>query len=161
MIATVVFCLSAPVWAQLGRRAENFSAMTMKGEAIDLASLKGKVVVLAFWSTRCPICQSELPNLNKLVAGYTRKEVVFIAATAENTDIVKRFLRKNSFDFQILPDSFGLMLKYSDRDSEGRFNISYPAYYIIDRTGRIRYKGNGWDQVGPLTIAIDRSLANR
>lgn len=134
----------------------------MAGKTVDLASLKNKVVVLTFWSTRCPICQSEIPQLNRLAAGNAKDaDIVFLAATTESEDIVEAFVRNNPFNFTILPDSFGLLLKYADRDAQGRLSMGFPAYYLIDRSGYVRYQASGWDKVVPLDTAIKKLVAER
>ncbi len=161
VVSIFVLSFSIGAWAQAGRKAENFTAVTMDGETVELASLKGKVVLLVFWSSRCSICQAEIPQLNELAAGYSRKNIVFLAATMENEGIVENYLRRNRFDFQVLPNSFGLLLKYADRDKEGRVNIGFPAYYLIDRSGYIQYKDSGWDKTTPLVAAINKALSNR
>ncbi len=158
--AILIFTFSVSVWAQNGRRAENFTAVTMQGKTVKLAALKGKVVLLTFWSSRCPICVTEIPKLNRLAAAYSKSDVVFLAATMENENIVESFLKDNPFDFQILPNSFGLLLKYADRDREGRLNIGFPAYYLIDRSGYIQYRDSGWDKAKPLATAINRALSD-
>jgi hypothetical protein len=92
---------------------------------------------------------------------YGKSDVVFLAATTEDENVLRSFLRHHSFNFQIMPNSFGLMLKYSKPDSEGRANISYPSYYLIDRSGRIQYHDYGWDKTRPLADAIDKALVRR
>ncbi len=64
--------------------AENFTATALDGQTFDLAGLKGKVVLITFWSTRCPICVSEAPKLNELAARYKDKDVVFLGLSMEN-----------------------------------------------------------------------------
>ncbi|MBK8465748.1 MAG: TlpA family protein disulfide reductase [Chloracidobacterium sp.] len=161
VLSIFALSFSVAVSAQVGRKAENFTAVTMDGKTVELASLKGKVVLLVFWSSRCSICQAEIPQLNEIAAGYRKKNIVFLAATMESESIAENFLRRNRFDFQILPDSFGLLLKYADRDREGRVNIGFPAYYLIDRSGYIQFKDSGWDKTKPLADAIDKTLSNR
>lgn len=161
VIFIFVFSFSAAAGAQSARKAEAFTATTIEGKAVDMAGLRGKVVLLTFWSTRCSICQSEIPKLNRLAGEYVGKEVVFLAASAEGEDILKSYLKDHPFRFRILPNSFGLMLKYERPDRDGRANIAYPAYYLIDRNGRIQYQDYGWDKAEPLADAIDKALANR
>lgn len=155
-----VLSFSAAVSAQTKVKAENFTAVTMDGDTVELAKLKGKAVLLVLWSSRCGICHSEIPRLNELIAKYAGRKIAFLAATMENETIVEAYLRKNRFDFQILPDSFGLLLKYADRDGD-RVNISFPAYFLIDRAGYVRYKDSGWDKIEPLFAAIEKTLATR
>jgi len=163
MRAVLVFFLlfGLSILAPAQRPAANFSATSIDGDRVELAALRGKVVLLTFWSTRCVICQNEQPRLNRLASEYRNRNVVFLAATTEDEGLVSSYLRHHPFSFQVLPDSFGLMLKYSPRDSQGRANIAYPSYYLIDRTGRVQYHDFGWDKIGPVGDAIDRALSDR
>jgi thiol-disulfide isomerase/thioredoxin len=61
-----------------GEAAPEFSGQASM-ELYDLDQLHGKVVVLTFWSTRCQICHSEIPNLNRVAERYRGKDVVFLA----------------------------------------------------------------------------------
>ena len=152
----------ASAFAQTGRQAEKFTATSTAGKTVELASLKGKVIVLTFWSTRCAICQNEIPNLNRLAADYANnRDVVFLAAAMEGDNIVESFVRHNPFNFTILPDSFGLLMKYSDRDEQGRLTMGFPAYFLIDGSGRVQYRDSGWDKVLPLGTAIKRLVSRR
>lgn len=159
VICVLLFAVAA--WPQGARKAEPFTAVTLDDKTVDMSSLKGKVVLLAFWSTRCPICVSEIPKLNRLASGFARNDVVFLAASAESEDVLESFLKDHPFKFKILPNSFGLMLKYAKPDRNGRANIAFPSYYVIDRSGRIQYHDFGWDKAEPIRDSIDKALANR
>src|SRR5262245_32683071 len=101
----LVISLSVAAFAQqksVGKPlAENFSAVSLDGKAFDLQDLRGRVVAIAFWSTRCPICASEIPRLNELVAANKGKDVVFLAFTTENEAKVQPYLAKKPFDYNI------------------------------------------------------------
>lgn len=149
-------------FAQSGKiRAQNFSAVTLAGDDVELESLRGKIVLLTFWSTRCQICQAEIPQLNRLAAQYKGKDVVFLAPTMEKPERVEAFIEKNHFDFEILPDSFGLVLKYADKDAKGNINMGFPAYFLINRQGEIEAKSMGWDKIDSLNSQIARLLENK
>ena len=126
------------------KTAEPFSATAMNGQNFDLESLKGKVVVLTFWSTRCPICAGEIPNLNRLAEQYKGKDVVFLGLTTEDPNRVNNFLKSKPFNFNILPNSFGVVLKYADKDSQGRINMPFPSFYIINQNGQIEMRTSGY-----------------
>ncbi len=138
--------------------AENFSAVATNGATFELNSLKGKVVVLTFWSTRCGICHSEIPKLNKLAAKYKNKDVVFLGLTMNNEAVVTAYVRKNPFNFNLLPNSFGVVLQYADRDNKGNINMGFPAHYIVNQSGEIELKTGGFDKTEKLDSEIDRLL---
>lgn len=141
--------------------AENFTGISMKGETINLESLKGKVVVLTFWSTRCEICKNEIPKLNALVKNYQNKDVVFLALTADNPAKVENFLKSKPFNFNIVPNSFGVLLKYADRDRAGNINMGFPAHFLLNHEGEIVLKTNGFDKAEMLNSQINRLLMTR
>jgi len=143
-----------------GEAAPEFSGQGLDGKIYDLDQLHGKVVVLTFWSTRCAICHSEIPNLNRVADRYRDKDVVFLAVTMENEAKVNPYLQKNPFNFNILPNSFGVMLKYADKDRAGNINMGFPAHFLITRQGTIAMRTDGWDKAANLDSQISRLLAS-
>lgn len=138
--------------------AEEFSAISLEGKTFDLSELRGRVVAIAFWSTRCPICHAEIPRLNQLVAANKGKDVVFIAFTTENESRIESYLAKKPFEYNIIPNSFGTLLKYADKDKEGNVIMPYPAYFLINQRGEIEFKASGWDKTEQLSAEITRLL---
>ncbi|HVF30782.1 MAG TPA: TlpA disulfide reductase family protein [Pyrinomonadaceae bacterium] len=165
LIATVLtLFLVATGFAQQilrpGEAAPAFSGQSLDGTTYDLERLKGKVVVLTFWTTRCAVCHSEIPNLNRVVDRYRGKDVVFLAVTMDNETKVNPYIKKNPFHFHILPNSFGVMLKYADRDRSGNLNMGFPAHFLIKKDGTIALRTDGWDKAANLDSQISRLLAS-
>ena len=123
--------------------AENFSGTTLDGKSISLEELRGKVVVLTFWSTRCVICQAENSNFNQLADKYAGKDVVFLGLTMENETLVRNYLKKKTFKYTIVPNSLGVIMQYADKNPNGSFNIAYPTMFVINQKGEIELKANG------------------
>lgn len=155
----VVFAFSAIAFGQKNKTiAENFSVSSMNGETVELSALKGKVVILTFWSTRCAICHTEIPKLNRLSETYKDKNVVFLGLTTENQAKVENYLKKTRFNFNILPDSFGVVLKYADKDRQGNIMMGFPAHFLINQNGEIEFKTSGFDKTEQLNSGISRLL---
>lgn len=139
--------------------AQNFTATTLDGKTFNLEDLRGKVVVITFWSTRCAICAAEIPKLNQLAEKYAGKDVVFLGLTMENDAMVSQHLQKKPFNFTIVPNSLGVIMQYSDRDSAGRYNISYPSMFVINQNGEIEMKTSGWNKTKSLDSQINNLLS--
>ncbi|HEX5102477.1 MAG TPA: TlpA disulfide reductase family protein, partial [Pirellulaceae bacterium] len=54
------------------------------GKEIDLAGLKGKVVVLDFWGTWCGPCRAAMPHLKELYAKHNEDGLVVIGVHTTN-----------------------------------------------------------------------------
>ena len=144
---------------QVGQTAPDFAAQSLDGRTVNLKDLQGKVVVLTFWSTRCEICHNEIPKLNQVVERYKGKDVVFLALTMENEAKVNPYLRKNPFNYTILTNGFGVVLKYANMTKDGGINMGFPSYFLIDKQGTIGLKAQGWDKAQNVDSQISRLLS--
>lgn len=164
-ISTIILALVLGVTAaaqqqlKVGNKAPDFNAESLNGQQVSLSQLHGKVVVLTFWSTRCEICHNEIPKLNRIRDRYKDKEVVFLALTMENNGRIEPYLKKTPFNFDILPNSLGIVLKYADMDKSGNINLGFPSYFVINQDGAITLKADGWDKTDNLEAQITRLLA--
>lgn len=78
---------------KVGDEAPLFDAPTTDGGRIELKSLRGKVVLLDFWATWCPMCRADLPKLVETYAEHSKDgkfEIVGISLD-ENVDLVPKF----------------------------------------------------------------------
>ncbi len=164
LIFLILLSISATIAAaqqQLrpGTIAPDFAAEATDGNFYSLSQLHGKIVVLTFWTTRCEICHNEIPKLNRLADHYRGRDVVFLAPTMDAPQKIEPYVRKNPFTFSIVPNSFGVMLKYADIDKSGNINMGFPAYFVIDRRGSIVMRTDGWDKTENLKAQNSKLLA--
>jgi peroxiredoxin len=160
LIALLIITLSGFAFAQqnTGVTAQNFSVTTLDGETFELEKLRGKVVVMTFWSTRCQICHAEIPKLNKMADHYKDSEVIFLGLAWQDKKKLDRFLMDRPFNFKIVPQSFGVLLKYAARDKKGRLNMGYPSHFVVDQQGMVVFKGEGFSKTKKLNSTIDGLL---
>ncbi|MFM9904454.1 MAG: TlpA family protein disulfide reductase [Pyrinomonadaceae bacterium] len=144
---------------KIGEKAPAFSAYSLDGTSFDLNELRGSVVVLTFWSTKCAICHSEFPKLNRVIKGFEGKKVVFLSLTMEKDEKVEAYLKTTRLDSQILTDSFGILLQYADRDKEGNLDMGFPSYVVINDMGFIEYRSSGYDKTDSLNTAITHLIS--
>jgi uncharacterized protein (TIGR03435 family) len=109
-------------------------ASTLQGpplQAISWDKLKGKVVVLEFWSTWCGPCIATIPHLNELADQFGNRPVVFISVTDENPDYVRDFLKMKPMTGWIAVDGPLAATRTA-------FNAAgIPHTVIVDRAGKI------------------------
>jgi len=111
--------------------APRFTARTMSGESFNNQSLKGKVVLLQFWTTWCQVCAGEQQLVDEIDKEFAPKGLVVLAVdVGESKKTVKRFLEKNPRTVRIvLTDDTNLAAMYAA--------TQYPIYVVIDREGNI------------------------
>lgn len=123
------------------------------GREVDLAQLRGKVVLIDVWATWCQPCIAELPTIKQVYADYHEQGFEVIGITLENAGI-----RPGDTPEQIAAKHAAATKKLNDFVAEwelpwpqhydgrfwqneiarGRFNISsVPATFLIDRDGML------------------------
>jgi thiol-disulfide isomerase/thioredoxin len=121
----------------------------MPNEPVNLASLKGKVVLIDFWATWCGPCFAAFPKLIKWDRELSKEGLVILGHTrfyGDSAEGRKGKLGELSFlkDFKAEQQ---LTYKFVVADTqENQVNygaLSLPTAVLIDRTGLIRYVQSG------------------
>ena len=121
---------------------------------LSLNDLKGKVVVLDFWSLGCPPCMQMVPELDAVSRAFSENDVavVGVAAWGESRNDVFRLKRGRKLDYHLLVGIPDVIKKY--RVS------SLPTLYIIDKKGEIAKRHQGFWPRNELTDAINDVLSD-
>ena len=135
----------------LNQPAPDFKLTDLSGKTYSLNELKGKVVVLNFWFTSCMPCMDEMPKLNAIKKKYEAANVVFLAFALDNKAAITTFLKKHTFEYNILPGA--------QEVSKAYHVSSYPTSIVIDKKGVIRFLQITGANIGiALPSAIDAVL---
>ncbi len=111
--------------------APHFSATTTTGEKFNNESIKGKVVLLEFWTTWCGFCADEAAFVDRVGKELAPKGLILLAIdVGESKKKVRKYLEQHPRDCKIvMMEDTNLAAMYQANE--------YPIYVVIDREGFI------------------------
>ena len=104
----------------------------LDGEPVDLASLRGKVVVINVWGAWCTDCRKEAPDLVSVANAVDPDEVAFLGIDARDPS------RENALAY------------------ERTFDVPYPSLYDPQGETLLAFRGTLTPNAIPSTVVIDR-----
>jgi cytochrome c biogenesis protein CcdA/thiol-disulfide isomerase/thioredoxin len=130
----------------------------LNSQPLTMASLRGKVVVLDFWTYSCINCLRTLPHLKAWDEAYRKDGLVIVGvhtpefAFEREPDNVRRAVRDHGIAYPVALDpDFATW--------EAWRNQYWPAKYFVDRAGHIRYAHFGEGDYEESERVIRRLLA--
>ena len=131
---------------------------TPSSAPLTLASLKGKVVLVDFWTYSCINCIRTLPHLNDWYQRYADKGFVIVGVHSpefefeKNYDNVKAAVQKLGIKFPVILDS-----NHGTWNAYG--NMYWPRDYLVDTQGYIRHDHIGEGDYNTTESVIQSLLA--
>ncbi len=139
VLAAAVLTASFAAGAAIDTRqpAPRFNAKALDGERFTNDTLKGKVVLLQFWTTWCGFCRRDQPAVDALVKDFESKGLVTLAVNVvESRKKVTEYLKQSPRACKIvLTEDTNLAAMFAAR--------GFPLYILIDREGKIAGKQEG------------------
>jgi cytochrome c biogenesis protein CcmG, thiol:disulfide interchange protein DsbE len=121
-----------------GARLPEIGLKDMRGAPVDVASLKGKVVIVDFLASWCAPCKVELPVLERLYKKYKDRGLVVVGVSVdEDLGNLKALLKDIPVSFSVVHDA--------DHKVAGRYKPPrMPSSYVADRNGVVRHVHGGF-----------------
>jgi thiol-disulfide isomerase/thioredoxin len=125
---------------------------------LKLADLKGKVVLLEFWTFECINCIHTLPAMNSFYDKYADKGLVIIGDHfpefdyERNVDNVRQAVKDDKIKYAVAIDNDGATWN-------AYHQLYWPTMYLIDKRGIIRYEAIGEHDYSRTEQAIQALLA--
>ena len=121
----------------LNKKAPEFSRTGFNGARIDLASFRGKVVLLDFWATWCASCQVEMPTFVQWQRQYGPQGLQVIGISMDDDPAsARRITTKFRLNYPVAMGDEKLGELYGGV-------LGLPLTYLIDRNGIVRTKFQG------------------
>jgi thiol-disulfide isomerase/thioredoxin len=129
--ALILTALSLFAGPKAKEAAPRFNAIATSGEKFTNDSIKGKVVLLEFWTTWCGFCADEASFVDKFNHDFSNKGLLVLAIdVGESKKTVKKYLEQHPRTCRIVfMEDTNLAAMYAA--------TVYPIYVVIDREGNI------------------------
>ncbi len=118
-----------------GKPAPPLVLRDLGGHEVDLARLRGKVVVVNFWATWCGPCQLEIPELAELW-NENRGRCFDLLGVAEESDVGDIRRMASAVPYTIVVDERASALR-------GWGVMGYPHTFVVDADGAVRLAFQG------------------
>lgn len=127
----------------------------LDGRKVDLAQLRGKVVLIDFWATWCKPCMAEMPNVRAAYEKFHSRGFEVIGVSLDKADDRQKLIdcvAKNNMAWPQHFDGQGWQNEYTQR-----YNITgIPATLLLDRAGKLIGQELRGEE---LNAAVERALA--
>ncbi len=165
VLLLVIFCLlSCKEELQVGQPASEFSTIQwLQSPDLSINTLKGKVVLIRWWTDDCIFCINTASALNNWHQMYSDSGLVIIGMYHPkpepkpcNVEDVKRFAMEKGFRFPIaIDDQWKNVKTYWLNGSRKKFTS---VSFLIDRNGIIRYIHPGGEYHADLEIGHEQCV---
>jgi len=154
----VVFYFAPLSFAKSLQAPEILSSTWINSKPLKMEDLRGKVVMVEFWTFGCWNCRNIEPYVKEWHQRYAKDGLVIIAVHSPEFDYekeiekVKSYVQENNISYAVpIDNEFRNWRQYRNR--------YWPTLYVIDKKGTIQYTRIGEGAYTQTEKAIQRLLA--
>jgi cytochrome c biogenesis protein CcmG/thiol:disulfide interchange protein DsbE len=162
-VGLVALLLALLVWklaqgsgkeASVGKAAPDFTLTRIdRPGKLQLASLRGKVVVLNFWASWCFPCKQEAPALAAAAERWADRVVVLGVDVNDFAGDARKFARKYGLDYALVHDNHNV--------TSPKYGLTgLPETFFIDRGGKIVEHVPGEVKAADIRDGVERALSS-
>ena len=124
---------------------------------LNISSLRGKVVLVDFWTYGCINCVNTLPHVTELYAKYRDRGLVVVGVHTpefpfeKSPSNVQAALKRHGITYPVAQDN-------ASQTWNAYSNQYWPAQYIVDQGGQIVYRHDGEGQYEQMDRIINQLL---
>jgi len=139
--------------------APNFAGISnwFNSAPLNIADLRGKVVLVDFWTYGCVNCVNTLPHVTELYAKYKDRGLVVVGIHTPEFPFersaanVQAALKRHGITYPVAQDN-------DSQTWDAYRNQYWPAQYIVDRSGKIVFHHDGEGRYDEIDRTIARLL---
>jgi peroxiredoxin len=125
----------------VGHSAPDFTAKTAYNKPFRFSSLKGhkNAVIVFYQGSFCPVCGKQLEDIQSHLADFKAKDTEVIAISADDAAHAVQSVGEHGLQFTVIPDAGKTIIKRFGVANVGKEGIAWPALYIVDKAGKVRF----------------------
>jgi thiol-disulfide isomerase/thioredoxin len=130
-IAPVAAAAEIKTWT--GDATPKLQLRDVRGRSVDLARLRGRVVLINFWATWCEPCREEMPSLTRLRSKLDPRRFELLTINyGESPAAVEGFLSNLGVALPVLLDPY--------KNAAEQWKVKgLPMTFLVDASGKVRY----------------------
>lgn len=156
-LALAVALAPVPALALQAGETPVIQGWTLTGAPFDLAALRGKVVLVLFWSTDCAVCRDKMPELRANAQGWAGKPFELVSISFDRRE-------QDALDYEklvatMVPASQRFAALWSGNPAykgNAPRPAQFPTAWLLDKSGKLvetytgRIPAEAWDKIADL-----------
>ena len=137
---------------EVGSVVPEFSVTDIHGRTMTSEDLRGKVLLVDYWSTWCKPCEKEMPGYQRLQEKYRDREFIVIGIAFDGNmkmgdETVEHYATRLKIEYPLVLDLPQLQKNFGSIQG-------LPTTFLIDRNRKIRFKVVGFEYAEKIEAAL-------